>query len=62
MINEDASRDPVIVAAARTPIGKAKRGSLVTTRPEELAAAVIQELLRRAQNLDPQDIDDLILG
>jgi acetyl-CoA acyltransferase len=62
MINEDASRDPVIVAAARTPIGKAKRGSLVTTRPEELAAAVIQELLRRAQNLDPQDIDDLIIG
>jgi acetyl-CoA acyltransferase len=62
MINEDASRDPVIVAAARTPIGKAKRGSLVTTRPEELAAAVIQELLRRAQNLVPQDIDDLIIG
>lgn len=58
----DASRDPVIVAAVRTPIGKAKKGTLATVRPEHLAVEVIRELLNRAQNLDPQEIDDLILG
>ncbi len=58
----DPSRDPVIIAAARTAVGKAKRGSLITTRPDEMAALVIQELLKRAQALDPADIDDVILG
>lgn len=58
----DPSRDPVIVAAARTAVGKAKRGSLVTVRPDEMAALVIQELLRRTPALDPADIDDFILG
>ncbi|MFO8036605.1 MAG: thiolase family protein [Anaerolineales bacterium] len=58
----DASRDPVIVAAVRTAVGKAKRGSLVTTRPEDMATAVIRELLHRADDLDPQLLDDLILG
>jgi acetyl-CoA acyltransferase len=58
----DASREPVIVAAARTAIGKAKRGSLVTVRPDEMAAAVIKELLIRTPGLDPAEIDDLILG
>ncbi len=61
-MSKDNSREPVIVAAARTAIGKAKRGSLATTRPDEMAAAVIQELLRRAEGLDPNDIDDYILG
>lgn len=55
-------REPVIVAAARTAIGKAKRGSLVTTRPDEMAVAVIKELLRRTEGLDPAEIDDVILG
>lgn len=50
------------MSAARTAIGKAKRGSLVTTRPEEMAAAVIQELLQRSEGLDPKDIDDVIFG
>ena len=58
----DPSREPVIVAAARTAIGRAKRGSLATVRPDEMAAAVIRELLHRAEPLDPKDIDDVILG
>lgn len=58
----DASREAVIVAAARTPVGKAKRGSLASTRPEEMAVEVIGELLRRAEGLDPAEIDDYILG
>lgn len=58
----DASREPVIVAAVRTPVGKAKRGKLSTTRPEYMAAEVIQELLRRADTIDPHLIDDLVIG
>ena len=58
----DADHEPVIVAAARTAVGKAKRGSLATTRPDEMAAEVIKELMRRAAALDPADIDDVILG
>ena len=58
----DPQFDPVIVAAARTAVGKAKRGTLKSTRPETLASAVIQELLVRAGNLDPHELDDLILG
>lgn len=53
---------PVIVAIARTPVGKAKRGSLATVRPEHLMALVIQDLLKRANHLDPALIDDFILG
>lgn len=62
MINEDATREAVIVAAARTAVGKAKRGSLATTRPDELAAEVIRALLKRADGLDPREVDDVILG
>lgn len=58
----DASREPVIVAAVRTAVGKAKRGSLATTRPEDMASAVIQDLLHRAKDLDPHLIDDLVIG
>ncbi|HZD56563.1 MAG TPA: hypothetical protein VE136_07570, partial [Anaerolineales bacterium] len=58
----DKSREAVIVAAARTPVGKARRGSLATTRPDDMAAAVIRELLRRAEALDPAEVDDVILG
>ncbi len=56
------SREPVIVAAARTAVGKARRGSLATTRPETMAAAVIRDLLKRAGDLDPNELDDLIMG
>lgn len=58
----DPQYDPVIVAAARTAVGKAKRGTLVSTRPETLASAVIQELLIRADGLDPHLLDDLLIG
>jgi len=58
----DPTREPVIVAAARTAIGKAKKGSLATMRPDDMAAAVIQELLKRAPALDPAEVDDVVLG
>jgi acetyl-CoA acyltransferase len=58
----DPTREPVIVAAARTAVGRAKRGSLASFRPDEMAVAVIQELLRRAPSLNPADVDDVILG
>jgi len=56
------TREAVIVSVARTPIGKAKRGGLATVRPDELAALVIQELLKRTPKLDPKEIEDVILG
>ena len=62
MEKQDANRDAVIVAATRTAIGKAKRGSLATTRSDEMAAEVIRELLKRTEGLDPAEIDDVILG
>mgnify|MGYP000159189105 CR=1 FL=1 len=62
MNNLDPNRDPVIVAATRTAVGRAKRGSLVTTRPDEMAVAVVRELLQRAPALNPAEIDDVILG
>jgi acetyl-CoA acyltransferase len=62
MNNIDPTRDAVIVSAIRTPIGKAKRGSLITTRPDEMASAVIRELLKRTEGLNPADVDDVILG
>ena len=58
----DTSREPVIVAAARTAVGRAKRGSLASVRPDELAALVIKELLKRTEALDPALIDDVIIG
>ena len=54
--------EAVIVAAVRTPVGKAPNGALRGTRPDELAAAVISEALRRAPGLEAADIDDVILG
>jgi acetyl-CoA acyltransferase len=60
--NNDPRYDPVIVAAARTPIGKAKRGALATVRPEFMAAEVVKDLLNRADKIDPLEIDDLIIG
>ena len=55
-------RDAVIVSAARTAVGKSKRGGFATVRPDELAAAVIVELLKRTQGLAPADVEDVILG
>jgi acetyl-CoA acyltransferase len=56
-------RDAVIVAMARTAVGRAKKGTTRATRPEDLARAVICEVLRQTRGrLDPARIDDLILG
>jgi len=54
--------EPVIVAAARTPIGKAKRGSLATVRPGDLMAEVIKDLLKRVNLFPPEALEDLIVG
>ena len=55
-------REAVIVAIARTAVGKAPRGTLRSTRPDDMAAAVIREVLRRVPALDPNEIEDVILG
>jgi acetyl-CoA acyltransferase len=55
-------KDAVIVSAVRTPVGKAKRGGLATVRPDEMAATTIKELLKRTPNLDPAEIEDVVLG
>jgi acetyl-CoA acyltransferase len=55
-------KQAVIVSAVRTPAGKAPNGALRGTRPDELAATVISEALRRAPGIDPGEIDDVILG
>ena len=55
-------REAVIVSAVRTPVGKAPAGTLRTTRPDEMAAAVLAEALRRAPGVDAAEVDDVILG
>jgi acetyl-CoA acyltransferase len=55
-------KDALIVSAVRTAVGKAPNGTLRATRPDEMAAVVIAEALRRAPGLDPAEIDDVILG
>ncbi len=52
----------VIVSYARTPIGRAKKGSLKDTRPEEFAAPVLKALLARTPGLEPAMVDDIMLG
>ncbi len=54
--------DAVIVSATRTAIGKAPGGSLRTVRPDEMAAAVLAEALRRAPGVEAADISDVIMG
>jgi acetyl-CoA acyltransferase len=55
-------KEAVIVSIARTAVGKAPRGALRSTRPDDMAAAVIQEILRRTSALDPSEVEDVILG
>ncbi len=54
--------EAVIVSSVRTAVGKAPRGALSTTRPDEMGATVIAEALRRAPGLDPKEVDDVIFG
>lgn len=55
-------QDAYIVAAVRTPVGKAPRGVFKNTRPDDLLAHVIKAVLKETPNLDPQLIDDVIVG
>ena len=54
--------EAVIVAGLRTAVGKAPRGTLRTTRPDDMAAEVIAALMKRAPGLSPDSIDDVIIG
>ena len=55
-------KDAYIVAAARTPVGKAPRGAFRTTRPDSLLAHALRSVLSRASALDPAAVDDVIVG
>ncbi len=57
-----ALREAVIVAGARTPVGKAKRGTLANVRPDDLGALTVKETLKRAGDFDPSKIEDIIFG
>ncbi|MER5719257.1 acetyl-CoA C-acetyltransferase [Streptomyces sp. NPDC002132] len=54
--------EAVIVSTARSPIGRAVKGSLKDLRPDDLTATIIQAALAKIPELDPRDIDDLMLG
>src|SRR5689334_14292972 len=54
--------EAVIVATARTPIGRAFKGSLISARPDDMAAFAVTEVLKKVPGLDPRDIDDLMIG
>ncbi|MGB7846602.1 MAG: thiolase family protein [Candidatus Acidiferrum sp.] len=54
--------EAVIVSSVRTPVGRGYKGSLRTSRPDDLAALVIKEALARVPGLNPNEIDDVILG
>lgn len=58
----ESSRDAVIVATARSPIGRAHKGSLRDVRSDDLAATIVQAALDKIPQLDPTTIDDLYLG
>ncbi len=54
-------KEAVITAAVRTPVGRAKRGTLKNTRPDELAALVLKESIQRS-GVEPAEVQDIILG
>lgn len=55
-------KEAVIVAALRTAVGKAPRGMLSETRPDDMAAAVIRDLIARLPELKPEEIEDVVIG
>lgn len=55
-------REVVLVSSVRTPVGRAHKGTLRATRPDELAAIAIKGALARVPQLDPKEIEDVILG
>jgi acetyl-CoA C-acetyltransferase len=54
--------EAVIVATARTPIGRAFKGSLVDLRPDDMAATIVKAVLAKVPQLDPTEVEDLLLG
>src|SRR5674536_335817 len=62
MYEESAMPEPVIVATASSPIARAFKGSLKELRSDVLAATIVQAALDKVPQLDPHDIDDLMLG
>jgi len=56
------TREAVIVAGSRTAVGKSRRGATRTWRSDEMAAAAIVDVLKKAEGLDPKQIDDVIIG
>jgi acetyl-CoA acyltransferase len=57
-----AMKEAVVVSSVRTAVGKAFKGTLRATRPDDLAAVAIQEAIRRVPGLEPKEIEDVILG
>src|SRR6201997_1140287 len=55
-------REAVVVSSIRTPVGRAFKGTLRATRPDELAAFAIKGALERVPQVDPKEIEDVILG
>jgi acetyl-CoA acyltransferase len=55
-------REAVIVASSRTPMAKSFRGSFNLTRPDDLAAMCVKDLLKKVPQLDPSEVEDVILG
>ncbi|HWS90672.1 MAG TPA: acetyl-CoA C-acyltransferase [Pyrinomonadaceae bacterium] len=55
-------REAVVVSAVRTAVGKAPKGTLKNTRPDEMGAAVIEEAVLRAEGLEKSEIEDVIMG
>jgi len=54
--------EAVIVATARTPIGRANKGSLIECRPDDLSALIIDAVLAKVPSLDPAQVEDVIWG
>lgn len=55
-------RDAYIVAATRTPVGKAPRGTLKATRPDDMLAHVVRSVLKQAPSFDPKELSDVVTG
>src|ERR1700682_6050176 len=62
MTSTTTMREAVVVASSRTGLAKSFRGSFNMTRPEDLAAHCIRDVLRKTPQLDPAEIEDVILG
>src|SRR5262249_906029 len=59
---QEAFMDAVIVATARTPIGRAGKGSLIECRPDDLSATIVEAVLAKVPALDPAEVEDVIWG